>query len=54
MKRIIILLILCLLALGMIYSCTLQHEVEPTLMPTPQPCYVIEYTKGVTILREVR
>ena len=54
--RKIILCIICLLLVLMvgISSCTTHNTVEPTPMPTPQPCYVLEYTKGVTILREVR
>lgn len=54
MKRMIILLILCLLAAAMAYSCTLHHEPEVAPMPTPEPVYVLEYVRGVEIQRRMR
>ena len=53
MKRIILLLILCLLAAGMFFSCFYVHDAEPQPQPTPEPEYYIEYTRGVYILREM-
>lgn len=54
MKRIVVMLILCVLAAGMIFSCCCAHEKEQPPMPTPKPEYYIEYTRGVYILREGR
>lgn len=52
MKR-LMLFIICLLLACMIFSCCCIHEAEQPPMPTPEPAYCIEYTRGVYILREI-
>lgn len=54
MKKIKIILLCLIAALPLILSsCTMKNTVEPNTMPTPAPVYVLEYVKGVTILRRV-
>lgn len=50
--KILILCILCVLVVAITF-CTTHSTVEPPPMPTQEPEYYIEYTKGIFILREV-
>lgn len=54
MKRIVVMLILCILAAGMIFSCCCFHEAATVDAADEKASYMLDYVRDVYILREVK